>query len=89
MVNNTLLRKKLEEIQAQGKADRVWWDREKASIQSNFMKELDNETRSATSVVKSAKLEKGGSDEDAVLVEAGGPTAAGATGSVRKKKGKK
>lgn len=88
MVNNTLLRKKLEEIQAQGKADRVWWDREKASIQSNFMKELDNETRS-TSVVKSAKLEKGGSDEDAVLVEAGGPTAAGATGGVRKKKGKK
>ena len=84
MVNNAILRKKLEDIQAQGKADRAWWDKEKASIQSDFMKELDGETSSTTSNVRSVKLEKGGSDEDAVLVEAGGPTA-----SVRKKKGKK
>lgn len=89
MVNNATLRTKLEEVQAQGKTDRAWWDKEKASIQSNFMKELDDEAPSAAPAIKLIRGEKGGSDEDAVLVEAGGPTAVGTTGSVRKKKGKK
>ena len=42
MVQAELTHKKIEELQAQGKADRAWWDSERASIQSKFMKELDD-----------------------------------------------
>jgi len=66
----TLLRKKLEDIQSQAPAEKEWWERRRASIQSEFMKELDAPG-------------KGGSDEDAVLVNG-----ANNTGSI-KKKGKK
>ena len=89
MVNNAKLRQQVEEIQTQGKVDREWWDREKASIQSDFMKELDGGAPSAGPAAKSARAEKGTSDEEVVMVEAGGPTAADGSGSVRKKKGKK
>ncbi|TVY17952.1 Translocation protein sec66 [Lachnellula arida] len=49
----TLLRKKLEDIQSQAPAEKEWWERRRASIQSEFMKELEA---------------PGGSDDDAVLV---------------------
>ncbi|TVY59395.1 Translocation protein sec66 [Lachnellula cervina] len=51
----TLLRKKLEDIQSQAPAEKEWWERRRASIQSEFMKELEAPG-------------KGGSDDDAVLV---------------------
>lgn len=102
MVNNELIRKKVADIQAKGKADREWWDKERASIQSKFMKELDEASSvksgtgtgaSKSSATPGEKGEKGGSDEDAVLVEGGGPAASGSAasskGGTKKRKGKK
>jgi translocation protein SEC66 len=102
MVNNELIRQKLAEIQAEGKADRDWWERKRATTQSEFMKELDQNTipgptsgsnpGPTPNTVKSANTpaEKVGSDEDAVLVEGGGPASSGsAKGGAKKRKGKK
>ena len=93
MVNNTSVRQKVAEVQAQAKADREWWDRKRASIQNDFMKELDAGA-SASSRPNTSVGEKLGSDEDAVLVEAGGPAATGSAtgggkGGGKKRKGKK
>jgi len=91
MVNNYILREKVVETQAKGRADREWWDKERASIQSNFMKELDENT--GTDGARVVKLGRGSSDEDAVLVESGGPassgSAVGSKGGTQKRKGKK
>ncbi|MCJ1225544.1 translocation protein S66 [Toensbergia leucococca] len=104
IANNELTRTRIAELQAQGKADREWWDKERASIQSKFMKELDEDATatttggglkpSATTAPGPVAGEKGGSDEDAVLVEGGGPAASGSTvnsakGGGKKRKGKK
>ena len=98
MVNNMNLREKVAELQAKGAADRAWWDKERASIQSKFMEELNNESASnvpatapsgtTTPKVATAGSDKVNSDEDAVLVEGGGP-AASSKGGNKKKKGKK
>lgn len=80
MAANILFRQKLDDIQAQTEAEVEWWTKRRASIQDEFMKELDGTSGTA------AKTSKPGSDEDAVLVEAEGSAP---TGSIRKKKGKK
>ena len=84
MANNALIRKRTEDIQAQAKAEREWWDKRRAKIQSDFMKELDEPKAATPSGGK-------GSDEDGVLVESGGPDfqSPGQLGSVKKRKGKK
>ena len=96
MATNAITRQRIDEIQAQAKVDREWWDRKRASIQTEFMKELDEGSVASRPVT--AGGEKIGSDEDTVLVEGGGPTtttpsAAGSAGGVgkggKKKKGKK
>lgn len=116
MVNNEIIRQKVAARQAEGKADREWWDKERASIQSNFMAELEVDSsarvgagagtakgptagpsaRTSTPTPKSSALggERGGSDEDTVLVEGGGPAALGSTATpkgatAKKRKGKK
>jgi translocation protein SEC66 len=38
---NSLLRKRLDEIQAQTEAEKAWWEKRRESIQGEFMKELD------------------------------------------------
>ena len=92
MVNNANLRESIAKIQAKAKVDRQWWDKERADIQSKFMKELDEGTPSpeATKVTAPGTTN---SDEDAVLVEGGGPAASGAAtgskGGTKKRKGKK
>ncbi len=91
MVNNAIIRDKVAELQAKGKADREWWDKERASIQSKFMQELEGEK--PASVLKGAPSGAPNSDEDTVLVEGGGPAASGSTaglkGGTKKRKGKK
>ena len=92
MASNAIIRKRIEEIQAQGKADREWWDKKRASIQTEFMKELNE--GAVGSRAPTAAGEKLGSDEDAVLVEGGGSSAAtgvnaGTKGGTKKRKGKK
>lgn len=92
MVNNAIIRERVAELQAKGKADREWWDKERESISTKFMQELDEEVPIANS--KPASTGAGNSDEEAVLVEAGGPAAGGSTaapkgGTAKKRKGKK
>ncbi|KAI9758808.1 MAG: nuclear protein localization protein 4 [Chaenotheca gracillima] len=99
MTANSMLRKRTDEIQEQAKSEKEWWEKRRESIQTEFMKELDdtNSTNKEPSikqkppVVPSAQ-EKVGSDEDTVLVEGGGPAVSGGKaggGAGKKKKGKK
>lgn len=100
MANNQMIRKRMDELQSQVAAEKEWWDKRKATIQSDFMKELDNEGHksalaSPTSVASSgagtAGTTKtgtsGGSEDDTVLVEGGGPKDHQGGGK-KKKKGK-
>ena len=90
MVQNAIIREKVAEIQEKGRADREWWDKERASIQSKFMQELDEEK--PVEQPKGAASGGVNSDEDAVFVEGGGPasgSAPGSRGGTKKKKGKK
>lgn len=70
-----MLRKRLDEIQAQAATEKEWWEKRRAGIQSDFMKELDDTEKKPTS------------DDDAVLVDASTPSGTPAGG--KKKKGKK
>ena len=92
MVNNATIRERVNELQAKGRADREWWDKERENISTKFMRELDEEVPAGNS--KPASTGAGTSDEDSVLVEALGPTAGGPTAgskgdTVKKRKGKK
>lgn len=90
MHHNAILREKLASIQAKGKKDREWWDQKKATIQSNFMRELGEDEKENLKPPTASPADRPGSDEDAVLVEGGGPAASGASkGAAKKRKGKK
>jgi translocation protein SEC66 len=69
-------------VQSQLEAEKTWWEGRRAGIQSEFMKELESDEKPPDTIPQ----RKNGSDDDAVLVEAGGP--AGAQGG-KKKKAKK
>lgn len=94
MAQNTHIRDRLSEILGTTQSEREWWDKRKATIQSDFMKELDIEKEKSPSESSFAGSLKGaartpvaaGSDDDAVLVEAGGP--ADKSNKAKKKKGK-
>lgn len=101
MASNAVIRKRVEELQAQAKVDREWWDRKRATTQAEFMKELEQgreksgekagEKSSSVSWPINSGGEKG-SDEDTVLVEGGEPeipTTLGVGGTVGKTAGKK
>ncbi|USP77201.1 uncharacterized protein yc1106_04475 [Curvularia clavata] len=55
MAQNNHIRERLAEIEAKVPAEKEWWENRRAGIQSEFMKELDDE--------------KAKSEEDAVMVE--------------------
>ncbi|KAL8984877.1 MAG: hypothetical protein Q9177_004587 [Variospora cf. flavescens] len=86
MHHNAMLREKITSIQAKGKRDREWWDREKATIQSNFMKELGDGEKETAKPATVTGTDKVGSEEDAVMVEGGGPAAPGSSKKKRKAK---
>lgn len=65
IAQNQLLQQRVAEIQAQASTEKAWWEKKRASIQADFMKELDG-------------AQTKNSDDDAVLVEGGGPAATGA-----------
>ncbi|OAL55760.1 translocation protein-like protein sec66 [Pyrenochaeta sp. DS3sAY3a] len=73
MAQNTHIRERLGEILSKAPEEKEWWEKRKANIQTDFMKELDEEK------VKS-------SEEDAVLVEAGGPVGSVGKGAKKTKK---
>ncbi|KAI1082836.1 Sec62/63 complex, subunit Sec66 [Whalleya microplaca] len=83
---NTVLRSRLEEIEARAAADKDWWEKRREAIQKDFLKELDDDHHSAKGSAKA------GSDDDGVLVESNASPAASAsatTPSKKKKGGKK
>ncbi|ESZ99255.1 translocation protein (sec66)-like protein [Sclerotinia borealis F-4128] len=87
---NTMLRKKLDDVQAKTASEKEWWEKRRASIQAEFMKELDEEAEAKTSKITSpTKAISVVSDEDAILVQRGGPAASEQGSPNRRKKGKK
>ncbi|KAL2018874.1 hypothetical protein VTK56DRAFT_299 [Thermocarpiscus australiensis] len=76
---NKALRDRLEEIEAQTEREKEWWEKRRASIQNEFMKELDESDKAQA---------KAGSEDEPVLVEAHTPSA-GSSGASKKKKSKK
>lgn len=82
MNQNVLLREQVVELQGKLEAEKSWWENKRAGIQSELMKELDEDEKTEKTTPR-----KTGSDDDAVLVEAGGP--ADQSGASGKKKGKK
>ncbi|KAG7292215.1 hypothetical protein NEMBOFW57_002250 [Staphylotrichum longicolle] len=77
---NKVLRDRLEEIEAQTERDKEWWEKRRASIKNEFIKELDEESEQGQA--------KAGSDDEAVLVDTNTPSAT-PSGASKKKKGKK
>lgn len=93
IAGNTILRKKVDDIQAQTDAEKEWWEKRRATISSDFMKELDAETPSlaspaATEGSSSKAPSVSTTDEDTVLVDAETPSGTPSAAS-KKKKGKK
>ncbi|KAJ0421030.1 Pre protein translocase subunit Sec66-domain-containing protein [Aspergillus carlsbadensis] len=54
MVNNALIRERIEKHQKKADEEKEWWGKKKASIQEGFMKELDAEKGGATTASPSA-----------------------------------
>ncbi len=77
---NTLLREKLDAIQAQVEHEKQWWEKRRASIKDGFMKELEAEAETQT---------KATSEDEPVLVDTNTPSATPSGESKKKKKGKK
>lgn len=86
MNQNLLIKQRIAELQGQLDAEKAWWEKKRAGIQSDFMKELDDGAQPADPTATARK--NGSSDEDGVLVEADGPAQAQGGGG-KKKKGKK
>ncbi|ORY15021.1 translocation protein-like protein sec66 [Clohesyomyces aquaticus] len=87
MAQNAHLRERISEIQATGPAEKEWWEKRRTEISSSFMKELDEEKSTPAADATTKSIPKIGSDDDAVIVEAGGPTV-NAGKAKNKKKGK-
>ncbi|KAK0730681.1 Sec62/63 complex, subunit Sec66 [Lasiosphaeris hirsuta] len=77
---NTVLRERLDEIQAQTEQEKQWWEKRRTSIQADFMKELEDESEKSQAKV--------GSEDEPVLVDTNTPSAT-PSGVSKKKKGKK
>ncbi|TKA83735.1 hypothetical protein B0A55_00031 [Friedmanniomyces simplex] len=92
MNQNLLIKQRMSEIQEQLESEKAWWEKKRAGIQSDFMKELDEtDGKPAEPEAAAAPVVKknGSSDDDAVIVEAGGPAQAQGGSGKGKKKGKK
>jgi len=96
----------MDELQSEVQREKEWWEKKRAGIQSDFMKELDEGSvaGSASAGVSSPTTTSGivspkgvqeaqgvpstgkGSDDDAVMVEAGGPAVNQQGGGGKKKK---
>lgn len=93
---NQLIKERLAEAQSKLADEQAWWSVRKQGISDSFMKELDekdektsaNSTKHSTPKIGSTNP---ASDDEAVLVDAGGPTGSqgSRTSSAKKKKGKK
>lgn len=92
MAQNTNLREQLSEILSTAQSEREWWDQRRATLQDELLKELDEEKKPEEKKPEEKKVPitdasaPKGSDDEAVLVESGGP--ADKSVKAKKKKGK-
>jgi translocation protein SEC66 len=88
IAQNQMIRKRMQELQAQKESEKEWWVNKKKSIEADLMKELDESSAAGGETHKKAPSRT--SDDDAVLVEGGGPADKGHAngGGKKKKKGK-
>ncbi|KAK4117304.1 hypothetical protein N656DRAFT_773391 [Canariomyces notabilis] len=77
---NKAFRDRLDEIEEQTEREKEWWEKRRASIKNEFMKELEEEEKSQA---------KAGSEDEPVLVETSTPSATPSGSSKKKKGGKK
>ncbi|KAK0319079.1 Translocation protein S66 [Friedmanniomyces endolithicus] len=95
MNQNLLIKQRMAEIQDTLESEKAWWDKKRAVIQSHFMKELEEADGKPAEEAKAADAapvpnkKNRSSDDDAVIVEAGGPAQAQGGSGKGKKKGKK
>jgi translocation protein SEC66 len=99
IASNAVLRKRLDEIQAQADSEKEWWEKRRASIQKDFLKELDDDESKTAAEKTAATAGSAGAankapSEDGVLVDAASstppaPAPSTPSGSSKKKKGKK
>ncbi|GAB1311295.1 Translocation protein S66 [Madurella fahalii] len=78
---NKVFRDRLEEIEAQTEQEKSWWEKRRATIKNDFMKELDEESEKAQA--------KAGSEDEPVLVDTNTPSATPSGASKKRKGGKK
>ncbi|KAL4977815.1 Pre protein translocase subunit Sec66-domain-containing protein [Aspergillus desertorum] len=77
MVNNAIVRERLEKHQKKLDEEKAWWEKKKASIQEGFMKELDAEKPGAvTAATATAAAQVAETRKGAVEPEASTPAAA-------------
>ncbi|KAK3372520.1 Sec62/63 complex, subunit Sec66 [Podospora didyma] len=79
---NTALREQLDDITKQTEHEKEWWEKRRAAIKSEFLKELEDESEKPTQ----AKSVAGSEDSEPVLVDTNTPSA---TPGGKKKKGRK
>ncbi|KAK3675665.1 Translocation protein S66 [Recurvomyces mirabilis] len=92
MNQNIVIKQRIAELQEKLASDRAWWDKKKAGIQSDFLKEVGaSESSESTTAATPAPavLKPGSSDEEGVLVDSDVPTQAQGGANSKKKKGKK
>jgi translocation protein SEC66 len=85
MAQNTQIRERLNEILSTAPREKEWWEKRRAAIQAELMGEVEQEKAAPVSNAPSTVK---GSDDEAVLVEAGGPADQSGAKSKTKKKGK-
>ncbi|KAK3934487.1 putative translocation protein sec66 protein [Diplogelasinospora grovesii] len=91
---NTNLREKLDEIQAQAEHEKEWWEKRKAGIKEDFMKELDADEKKQQEQQQTANKPSASasvaSEDEPVLVDTNTPSATPSGSSKKNKKaGKK
>ncbi|MCJ1313071.1 translocation protein S66 [Agyrium rufum] len=64
IANHSLARKRIDEIQAQGRLDREWYDKRRAQIRGEFMKELDDDENGNNGNTTAASVGAGGGGGD-------------------------
>ncbi|TQV95697.1 translocation protein (Sec66) [Cordyceps javanica] len=75
IASNTRLRESLAEIEAQTESEKQWWEKRRGQIQSDFIRELDQEQQAAAADCagpQGAKVSKSStvaSEDEAVLVD--------------------
>jgi translocation protein SEC66 len=85
---NRILKERQAELLATREAEKEWWEKRKEGIKTQLLVELDEEDAKKENKTPSTPAKKGGSDDDAVLVEAGGKADGNTNKGSAKKKGK-